>query len=191
MLILTRMRVWFRRNIYRSGKSRKALLDVRNFIPFLGMVYTAILTLFAGFAGFWVVWYFIFQLSDKKIKEINFLPENLDVGASLIPFGILAFGGFILAAQGSIKNNQEMSYRYGYAGRALLKGFYFLGMTFVLAIGNRILDENTFSKFRFASPLTNIVGMLDGFMYLNAAISMFIIVVGLMAYIRTFSQHED
>lgn len=144
--------------------------------------------LVAGFNIFWIIWLFLYQLSDKS-KGVSIFPAGLNDGVAIIPLTFLAFASALLAAQASVKNT-VLKGLYGYAGRSLIHGFFFLGMSFVMALGHRLVTVEAFKNFPCKWLLEQAVKVTPAFMYLNAIVAGFFFIGGLFALLRIFSRHD-
>ncbi|GHF60455.1 putative membrane protein [Deinococcus metalli] len=188
---LSRRRQWLRQ-AWRAGRRTKRVtaLAVTRFLRIdlwrqLAQAYTWMLTLVALFAGFWVVGSVYLQLSDPKQAAIKIFPGGLNDAAALIPLALAGFAALLFSAQGGAPSGTPRHREYGLAARRLLLAVYYLGLSFILGTGSRIMQDGSFTGWTFDWFLNRLAGMLPAVMYLNALIALVLILAGLKYFIRT------
>ena len=100
----------------------------------------------------------------------------------------MALGGFsalLFSAQGSVPSGTRQHLAYGQAARRFLVAFYYMGLSFVLGTGSRIARSDSFTGWQLEWILNPLAGLLPALMYVNALISLLLVLSGLAAFIRT------
>jgi hypothetical protein len=128
------------------------------------------------------------QLSDGK-KNIAIFPDGFNDGVAIIPLTFLALAAALTGAQASVKND-TLKGLYGYAGRAFLHGFLFLAMSYILALGHRVITADSFSTFPGASIWIWLVTITPAFMIVNAGVAGCFFAGGLFAFVRILGRHD-
>lgn len=151
----------------------------------LARAYTWMLTVPALFAGFWVVAMIYVQLSDPKEPAIKVLPNGLNDAAALIPLSLAGFIALLFSAQGSVPTGTRQHRAFGEAARRLLVASYYLGLSFILGTGSRMMRNGTFTGWTLDWLLNPLAGLLPAVMFINAFIAFALILGGITAFIRT------
>lgn len=146
-------------------------------------IYTLLLMLPVTFSGFWILLLAYGQGTDRNKETIKVFPDGFNDLTAIIPASLAAMAALFFSAQQST-NNRQRSASFGIAGRRMALSAIYMFSSFILMIGSRIMDGETFNGWRFEEILNQAASNMAAFMYINGLIAGFLLLVGIYRFVQ-------